>query len=131
MADARDAAWIAPLLEHPAAAVRESAAVALGRMGEGGVAALKSALASPDARTRANAVVGAALGTSPADVPLLFQALDDPDPTVAGLSMAAMRYLPSDTLKPAVPDFKKKAARRLNSATDRDLDLNLRALLAP
>ncbi len=126
-----DAAWVAPLLEHPRAAVREAAAVALGRMGDGGTPALLKALASPSPRTRALAAVGAALGTAPSNTNVLMQALDDPDPIVSGAAIAAMRFLPSDTLKAAEPEFRKKAARRLEQATGRDLDINLRAYLTP
>lgn len=128
--NAADAAWIAPLLDHPRAAVREAAAVALGRMGDGGTASLLKAAKSTSARTRAMAAIGAGFGTSPSAASVLEASIDDKDPMVVAAALAALRS-PTDAFAPAVPSLKKRAARRLNQATGRDLDINTRLLLGP
>ncbi len=127
LANEDDIAKIEPLLKHANTRVRESAAVALGRMAPASLPALARAQNDADIRTRALAMVAVTQSVSPKAEELITVGLKDNDPLVRLTAVSAVANLP-----PCLQSRSKKivatAKKRISFEKDPNVNLALQLL---
>ncbi len=127
IANGDDAKLLEPLLRHENTRVRESAAVALARMGDAGLPVLQRALESSEPRDRALALAGMTQSATVKSLALVEKALNDENPNVRLTAVAVIDNLP-EILKPKRAGVVARVKKEIPSETDPDVRLALELL---
>jgi HEAT repeat protein len=120
-----DAERFLPLLDHTRAAVREAAAVALGRLGEPGVRMLEKGFLSTEKRTRALVLAAVPHATSKRAGALLLKGAHDPDPWVRRHALAALGSLP-----PVLEKERGRLVKNMKRILANDADASIQAAVS-
>lgn len=122
-----DAEKLGPLTRHANTRVRESAAVALVRLGEAGFRLLSRAMASDAPRDRALALAAVTQAVSPKFLPLIEKGLSDNDPIVRLTAVTVIDNLP-EALRTKRPKLVARAKRVGETESDPDVELAIELL---
>ena len=127
IANAEDAPLLEPFLRNGNARVRESAAVALARMGTAGLPFLQRAQKSSSERERCLALVAVTQSVSPKLLALIEDGLKDNDPMVRLTAATIINNLP-ESLQSHRERLVQRAKKGLRSEQDPDVRLALELL---
>lgn len=125
--NAEDAQHVAPFLQHTDTRVRESATIALGRLGQAGIPFLLQALTSDSFRDRSLALVAITQATHPKTLSLLNKGWGDSNPLVRLTALTVLDNL-SESLRTHRPKLVKRAKKILANDSDPDVRLALQLL---
>jgi len=127
LAKPADAIRLEPFLNHLEPAVREAAAVALGRMGEAGLPILKESMESESGTIRNLVLASIPHSVSAQSAELIFLGLKDPLPFVRLNAVTALKNLPP-VFESSKEEIIRKAKRELSKESDPSVLLAIRSI---
>jgi HEAT repeat protein len=125
MAHNDDAALIGAFLNHSKASIREASSVALGRLGETGVAYLSGIMESNNANIRRQAIVAMSQTVSGKGKEIIEKGMKDSDAKVRLATVSLIRSLPE-----ALTKFKKYFLKLAKKNQPNEVDPNVKLALS-